>query len=182
MQRPRRARVINTSIASGYTAVYSFHEAIRAVGLEERSLVRAQRIVQAPQAAARLGLDADASLFNLMRIRLADGIRIASDQLWIPAELGRPLLDVDFTNTALYWELRDHCDVRVTGGSESTRAARATATVARELECQLGDPVFELERLCYSGATPVEYRETTLVGDRFQLVHFFGDAPESPSV
>lgn len=180
MQRPPRARTINTSISSRYTAVYSFHEAVRAGGLEERSIVKTQRISRAPHAAARLGLAEDAELFNLIRIRVVDGIRIARDQLWVPAQLGAPLVAVDFTNTALYWELRDHCGIVVTGGSESTRAARASAAVAQDLWCELGDPILELERLCYAGQQAVEYRETVIVGDRFALVHDFGGgAPDA---
>lgn len=177
--RSQRARVIDTGRSSDYTAVYSFHEAIRAAGLAERSLVKAQGIVFCPAAATQLGLAEDAPLFNLVRVRLADGIRIASDQVWIPEELGRPLLEVDFSHTALYWELRDHCGISVTGGRETSRAATASPDEARELECRPGDPILKLERLCFSSDRPVEFRQSVIAGNRFQMVHHFGLAPGS---
>lgn len=180
--RPRRPRVINTSAASRYTPIYSVHEAVKQAGMHERATVTAQRIVQEASAAAQLRLPPDEPLFLLARIRHADGVAFASERLWIPARIGEPLLAVDFGNTALYWELRDHCGVTVSGGHERWRAALATDALSRELGCPRGAPLIEIQRLSYRGDEPVEYRETSIAGEGFQLVRTFGDgvAPAFP--
>ena len=56
-----------------------------------------------------LGRAPDEPLVYLERLRLADDQPIVLDCSWLPATLARPLLEVDFTRTALYHELHAQC-------------------------------------------------------------------------
>ena len=99
-------------------AIYSLFRSIEASGLEQRSEVLGQSLVTDAHAAEQLGLSADAELVRIERLRSADGHALAHDTVWLPADLARPLLDVDFTHTALYDELHSRCGVRPTAGVE----------------------------------------------------------------
>ena len=46
------------------------------------------------------------------RLRLAGGEPLALDTVWLPGDLGAPLLEADFTHAALYDELAARTGVR----------------------------------------------------------------------
>jgi DNA-binding GntR family transcriptional regulator len=68
-------------------------------------------------------------LFRMERIRLAGDEPLALDTVWLPAHLGAPLLEADFTHTGLYDELAARAGVRVDGGREHIRAIVGSRTV-----------------------------------------------------
>ena len=91
----------------------------------QRSVVRALDVRADGVVASRLGLEESTPLLRLDRLRLAGDEPLALDTVWLPAEIAEPLLEVDFTRTALYTELAARCGVRVTGGRERVRAVVA---------------------------------------------------------
>ena len=99
-------------------ALYSLFSSIEAAGVEQRSEVLAVGMVNDPVAAEHLGLEPDVELFRLERLRFADDEPLAIDTAWLPAELCRPLLDADFTHTALYDELERRTGCRPDRGWE----------------------------------------------------------------
>ena len=124
-------------------------------------------------AAARLGLAAADPLIYLERQRLANDEPLAWDRVWLPARMSRPLLDVDFTDTALYVEMNRLLGRGPTGGREEIGCRNATTEEAERLDLESGAAVFSLSRIgCHHGE-PVEYRETLVRGDRFFLVTQF---------
>lgn len=153
-------------------ALYSLFTSIETQGVEQRSEVLDVGIVADAEAATRLGLDDDAELFRLDRLRLADDEPLAIDRAWLPAGIGRPLLDADFTHTALYDELERRCDCRPDRGWE-----RITPVVPEPEEAAiLGLPdrgaAFHIARLGQKGDEVVEWRLTLIRGDRYA---FFAD-------
>jgi GntR family transcriptional regulator len=130
--------------------------------------VRADGVV-----AARLGLEESTPLVHLERLRLADAEPLAVDRVWLPERLAAPLLDVDFSRTALYTVYAARCGVHVTGGSERVRAT-VPGPAEREL---LGIPsdvaAFVIDRLGCAGEQPVEWRQTLVRADRFSLTARF---------
>ena len=108
-------------------SLYSLFAAVEAAGQSQTSVVRRRDIRSDGVVAERLGLEASTPLFHLERVRLAGGRPLALDRVWLPAEVASPLVDVDFTRTALYEELRVRCGVTLTGGSEHLRAVLPTS-------------------------------------------------------
>ena len=113
---PRRAEPLPIEQPLG--EIYSLFTAVEATGRVQRSVVRTLDVRADGVVAARLGLEESTPLVHLERLRLADAEPLAVDRVWLPERLAAPLLDVDFSRTALYAEYAERCGVRVTGGSE----------------------------------------------------------------
>lgn len=154
-------------------ALYSLFASVEAAGLEQRSIVRALDVRPDGVIAARLGLEETTPLFHLERLRLAGGEPLAVDTVWLPAAVAAPLLDADFTHTALYDELAERAGVRITGGEERLRAVVPTPGQRELLGIGPEIAAFAIDRLGCSAARPVEWRHTLVRGDRFSVTAEF---------
>ena len=153
--------------------VYSLFAAVEASGMTQRSEVTRRVICVDARIARRLELPADASLVNIERRRFADEDVIATDRAWLPADRAAGLLDVDFSNTALYEQLTLQCGITLDGGQETLTAITLDAEQAPALECRVGAAAFSIERCGYADGRPVEWRETLIRGDRFAVTTSF---------
>jgi GntR family transcriptional regulator len=177
-ERGRGTVVDRSEFVQQLGALYSLFRSIEDTGVEQRSEVLDVGIVVDPEVAARLDVDADTELFRLDRLRLADDAPLAIDRAWLPADLARPLLEADFSHTALYDELERRCGTRPDRGWE-----RITPVIPDEDERELLalDPAtaaFSVERLGHDGDRAVEWRVTIIRGDRYR---FFADFSPSTS-
>ncbi|MHA6794057.1 GntR family transcriptional regulator [Pseudonocardia bannensis] len=168
---PRLAEPVEIEQPLG--ALYSLFSSVEATGLRQRSVVRTLDVRADGVVATRLGLEESTPLVYLERLRLAGGAPLAVDRVWLPERLAAPLLDVDFTHTALYDEYADRCGVRLTGGQEHIRAVVPSAAEKRLLEIGPGIAAFAIERLGCAGEAAVEWRHTLVRGDRFAVTAHF---------
>ena len=121
--RGRGTFVRDGAIEQPLGALYSLFRSVEEQGFVQRSVVRHLELRQDEEAAKVLGRAPDESLVYLERLRLADGVPIVLDCSWLPAALAGPLLEVDFTRTALYRELTCAAEsVRTPAGSGSARS------------------------------------------------------------
>jgi GntR family transcriptional regulator len=150
-------------------ALYSLFSSVEAMGLEQRSVVRALDVVTDERVAARLERPADTELVHLERLRLADGEPLALDTAWLPRSVAGPLLEADFSHSGLYDQLATLTGTRPTGGSETISAAVPSAAVRRLLGLPPGTAVMEVQRLGCLQNRPIEWRETLIRGDRFSV-------------
>lgn len=172
-QRGRRPRLAAPEVELRLGALTSLFAAVEERGLEQRSVVRALDVRADGTVATRLGLEESTPLVHLERLRLAGDEPLAIDRVWLPAELARPLLDVDFTHTALYDELSRHCGITLSGGQEQVRALLATRGERRLLDLPAQHAVLSIERTSCSHGRPVEHRHTVVRGDRFAVTTAF---------
>lgn len=149
--------------------LYSLFAAVQSAGQEQRSTVRALDVRADGVVAARLGLEESTPLLYLERLRLADGEPLAVDRVWLPARIAAPLLDADFTSTALYDELDRRCGVRLSGGNEHICAVVPTRGEQKLLHVPDGVAAFAIERLSFVDGRPAEWRHTLVRGDRFAV-------------
>ena len=126
-----------------------------------------------PVAAGQLGLTRDADLLYLERVRLAGNEPLAIDTAWLPADLAAPLLQADFTHTALYTELAARCGIRLTGGREQLRAVIPTAEQRDLLGIDHDTAALLIHRLGCLHGRPAELRHTTIRGDHFTVTAQF---------
>jgi GntR family transcriptional regulator len=151
-------------------SLYSLFREVDAQGIIQRSIVLTQEVVTAPQAASELGLAADAELFHLERVRLADEMPMAHDRVWIPAQIAAPLLEVDFTVSGLYDELAARCGVSMAGGRERISAVLPSDVDRTLLEVPAQVACFQIERLSSVRSVPLEYRHTVVRADRYSVL------------
>lgn len=154
-------------------ALYSLFASVEAAGLEQRSVVRALDVRPDGVVAARLGLEESTPLFHLERLRLAGAEPLAVDTVWLPAAVAAPLLDADFTHTALYDELAARTGMRIAGGEERLRAVVPTQGERELLGIGPETAAFAIERLGCRAGRPVEWRHTLVRGDRFSVTADF---------
>lgn len=173
-ERGRRPRVAGPApITQPLGALYSLFASVEAAGLHQASVVRSRDVRADPAVARRLGLDGAAPLFRLERLRLAGEEPLALDTVWLPADIAAPLLDADFSHTALYDELAARAGVRLDGGHEHIRAVIPTREQQRLLDVPAGVGAFAIDRLGYFDGRTVEWRHTLIRGDRFALAADF---------
>ena len=173
-ERGRRPRITGRALISQpLGALYSLFASVESAGLRQESVIRGRDLRADGDIADRLGREASTPLFRMERLRLAGGEPLALDTVWLPGDLGAPLLDADFTHAALYDELAARTGVRVDGGREHIRGVVPTAAE----QCVLGTPpstgALLISRLGFAAGRPVEWRRTLIRGDRFSLLAEF---------
>lgn len=171
----RRSRGIGTSVdprtfERSLGALYSLFQVVEESGIPQRSEVRNLTRVRDADAAGRLGLDPDTELVYIDRVRFAGEEPLALDRIWMPSTAAEPLLEADFTRTSLYNELERTIGRRPNEGWERIHPAIPTADERMCLDLDEGAAVFSIERLGTHNGEPLEWRVTTIRGDRFTFV------------
>jgi GntR family transcriptional regulator len=151
-------------------SLYSLFREVDAQGIIQRSTVLSQAIVTSREAAQQLGVDPAEEMFHLERVRLADEQPMAHDQVWIPARIAAPLLEVDFAVSGLYDELAARCGVSLDGGRERISAVLPTEVDRKLLEVPSDVAAFQIERVSTVRSTPLEYRHTVVRADRYSVL------------
>lgn len=171
----RRARGIGSSLDSrtferSLGALYSLFQVVEESGVPQHSQVRVLALVRDADAASHLGVDPDTDLVHIDRVRFAGDEPLALDRIWLPGAVAAPLLSADFTRTSLYNELERSVGHRPNEGWERIHAALPTDEERACLELDEGEAVFSIERLGTHNGEPLEWRVTTIRGDRFSFV------------
>jgi GntR family transcriptional regulator len=171
----RRSRGIGTSVdprtfERSLGALYSLFQVVEEAGIPQHSEVRTLARVHDPEAAAQLGLALDTELVYIDRVRFAGDEPLALDRIWLPSDFAEPLLDADFTRTSLYNELDRTIGKRPNEGWERIHPAIPTPDERTCLGLDDGEAVFSIERLGTHNGEPLEWRVTTIRGDRFTFV------------
>ncbi len=150
--------------------LYSLFNSVESTGVEQNSEVLRLEVVTDAVAASHLEVPEDTDLVLLKRLRLAGGAPLAVDRAWLVHEHTAGLLDVDWTHTALYTELDRLGSLAPDQGWEKLKPVIPTPTDRELLGLKRTEAAFSLERLGCKGSSPVEWRTTTIRGDRFQFV------------
>jgi GntR family transcriptional regulator len=181
-ERGRGTFVRSSAIEQPTGAIYSLFRSIESQGREQRSTVLSLEATTDAEVAGRLGLSPTSRLVRLERVRYADGQPLAHDTAWLPADIAAPLLEVDFTRTALYDELSQRCGVRPTSGSEWIHTALPGPEDRELLGLRARQPVFTIERLSHFGERAIEWRETVVRGDGYTFVAHWSGAGDYNAV
>ncbi|MFC9249805.1 GntR family transcriptional regulator [Amycolatopsis thailandensis] len=164
---PRQAAP--AELAQRLGTLYSLHESVRSLGLDQRSVVHTLDVRADGVYAHRLGLEESTPLVYLERLRFAGDEPLAIDQVWLPHDLAAPLLEADFSTTALYERYSTLCGVTVTGGAERIQAVIPTPHERRLLKAEADTAALVIRRLGTAKGRSVEFRRTLVRGDRFEL-------------
>jgi GntR family transcriptional regulator len=166
-QRGRGSFLSDGRLTQPLGGLYSLYRAVEDRGLTQRSEVLALERARDDDAASRLGLPPRAELVRVERLRFADDEPLALDSVWLPADVGRHLLDVDLTRTALYDQLRERAGVTITEATETLEPIIPDADSRTLLQLDDDEALLRVRRLGSSGGRPVECRLTLIRGQRF---------------
>jgi GntR family transcriptional regulator len=169
-ERGRGTVVNRTEFEQTLGTLYSLFQSVESTGIEQTSDVLQLEIVTDVVAASHLGVAEDAELVLLARLRRAGGQPLAVDRAWLPRTVAEPLLQVDWSHTALYGELARIGSAVPNQGWERLTPIVPGPSDRTLLDLRKGDAAFFLERLGTNGGDPIEWRTTIIRGDRFRFV------------
>ena len=166
-----RGTVVNRSeFEQSLGTLYSLFQSVEGTGVEQASEVLKLGVVQESVAATHLEVTETTDLVFLERVRLAGGSPLAVDRAWLPLSVAEPLLEVDFTHTALYDELDRAGLPRPNQGWERLTPVVPSAADRQRLDLKKNEAAFFLERLGKRDDQPIEWRTTIIRGDRYRFV------------
>lgn len=169
-ERGRGTVVNKAEFEQSLGTLYSLYDSVESAGVAQDSeLIRCEVVVD-EDAARQLELDEDSELIVLERLRFAAALPLAIDRAWMPKSFAEPLMKVDWSHTALYDELAKLGAPVPNQGWERLTPVVPDDQDRSRLGLRAGDAAFFLERLGCRDGVPIEWRTTTLRGDRYRFV------------
>jgi len=122
-----------------------------------------------PHVQRELRISQDSQVWEVYRLRLANGEPISLQWAYIPCDLTSGLDEYDLTSS-LYYALKNGYGIELKSADQIIRTRSATLGEAKLLDIDEGDPVFVIERTSYDQAdVPVEHLHSLWRGDRYDL-------------
>ncbi|HEY2288161.1 MAG TPA: GntR family transcriptional regulator [Streptosporangiaceae bacterium] len=163
--------VAEPKIEQDVTTLAGFSEQLRRYGMVAGARVlAASQIPAGPAVAAALELADGEEVYEVRRLRLADGRPMVLEHSQFPARLFPGLLDCRLDGS-LYELLAGRFGQRPHRAKESFEPVIAGVRESEALEVEEGAPLMLVERIAYSPAgRPLEFARDLLRGDRTRLV------------
>ncbi|NNN19536.1 MAG: GntR family transcriptional regulator [Acidimicrobiaceae bacterium] len=150
-------------------AMYSLSRSLQSQGAIERSKVLAIRQIPADHYCDELAIKPGEPVVYLDRLRFADEEPLAVMRSWLPVDIGDKLVEAELESGSLYDLLAEKCHIRVTGGWERMWPVNPSPEDRKLLRLPKGQVALAVQRLAMSGNRPIEWRETTIRGDRYSF-------------
>jgi GntR family transcriptional regulator len=144
---------------------------LRAQGFRPGAHVVSARMIHADDTtASALRIPPGTLVHEVVRIRLADKVRISLENARIPVSLAPDLLSQRLDDS-IYDLLIERYGVMCVKAIERMVAVLADPEQSKLLGIKVGDPLMAIERVTYdSKETPVEYANDLFVGDRTTVI------------
>lgn len=150
----------------------SFSDDMRARGLRPGSRTVSWRQHPASLAyAALLEIPANATILNVRRLRLADDVPMAIEDLHVPQDLVPGLTGEELQNASFYDVLTKRYGVTIRSGQQVIEPCLVDEVDAALLDVPVGDPAFCFERTSRTNDGRVaEFVRSIYRGDRYRIV------------
>lgn len=126
-------------------------------------------VVPRPHIRRALGVSEETTVWEIYRLRLANGEPISLQWSYIPTELA-PGLDQEDLTGSLYYILKDKYGIFLRTAEQFIRTRAATVDEADLLEVAEGTPVFVIDRTTHDqNGLAVEHLNSLWRGDRYDL-------------
>lgn len=164
VSRPRVEKDI--AHLSGFTAE------MNALGMKPTSrLLEAETIPAAADLASRLSIPLGSPTFHLRRLRLADEVPVAIEDVWLSQQLFPGIEKLNFIRLSLYQTLREQYGIRVSRADEVLEARSASRREADLLQITPRSSLLVMSRTLWSvDGKPVESAHSLYRGDRYRAV------------
>ncbi len=153
-------------------AATSFSADMRARGLRPGShTLSARRFPAGMKLASLLEVPPQTDVLHVRRLRLADDLPMALEDLHVPATVAPGLTGEDLEGTSFYELLSERFGNPVVAGTQTVEPALAVAEDAELLGVEPGSPVFLFERTSrVAGGGVAEFVRSVYRGDRYRIV------------
>jgi GntR family transcriptional regulator len=154
------------------THLSGFTSEMRALGVRTSSRVLEAGIGPAvAEVASQLQIEINSPVFRLRRLRLAENLPVAIEEVWLPAARYPEIEKLDFSRLSLYQTLRDRYEVRVGCANEILEARSASKCESELLQVQARASLLVISRTLRSvDGSPLETAHSIYRGDRYRAV------------
>jgi GntR family transcriptional regulator len=170
--RGRGTFVSSPKIQQPLGQLTSFTEDMRRLGMVASSRVLKLEIREATAVErTMLALPPQGLVFELNRLRLADGIPMALENAVLCYELCEKLTEVSFVELqSLYVALKEKCGLELTRAHQTIETLVPPQHMAELLKSPEGAPVLKMTRKTFTrDGTPVEWVRSFYRGDRYRF-------------
>lgn len=163
--------VTNPKIQMGLDTATGFSAEMRARGLAPSGrILRLAEVIPPEDVAAALELRPGARAVYLRRLRMADGVPMALEGTYVPADRFAGLVRERMVGGSLHQTLRERYGVHLRQAHRTVESATADARQARLLGTPTGAPLLLVQGLNLDQhGQVVEYGWTAYRGDRYKL-------------
>jgi GntR family transcriptional regulator len=171
-QKSKGSFVSQPRVEKDIAHLSGFSAEMRAMGLKATSQVLEKDVSPATaEIASRLGIAVNAPVFRLLRLRSADRVPVAIEEIRLPHDRFPDVEKLDFSKLSLYQTLRDRYEIRVSRADEILEARSATRREADLLGIQARSSLLAISRTLWStDGLPVETADSVYRGDRYRAV------------
>ena len=150
----------------------SFSEDMRARGLRPSArTLKAGRGPAGVAVGACLGVEPTASVLHVVRLRLADDLPMAIEDLHVPADLVPGLTGDELAGRSFYELLEDRYGLTIARGSQTIEPVLVRKNEAAALDVDEGVPAFLFERTTrVTTGRVVEFVRSVYRGDRYRIL------------
>jgi len=140
-------------------------------GSKPESQVLKQEVIAAPtEVSADLHLPERAAVVHVYALRSAEGLPLAVEDMYFPADRFPELARVDLNNRSVYATLEEIYDAHPEEAEDIVSAGAATRDEARLLGINKGTPVMRIRRTsCDRRGLPVESSKVAFHAERYQF-------------
>ena len=162
--------VAQRKIERDLTSLSGLPAYLRRQGFQSDARVISTATMEADETiAATFGIPAGALVFEVVRVRLANGDPISLERAILPADQFPDLLDRSLSGS-LYELLQSHYDLEPGEAEERIEVVAAAAAQARLLGVSTGAPLVAIERTAWSaGGVAFEHSHDLFRGDRVRI-------------
>ena len=149
---------------------YSFTEEMKKQGKVPESKILSFREKKADEKISKeLNIDAGENIFELVRLRIADGEEVMYEKTYLPAKKFPNLSKKDLLKNSLYGILESRYNLVFTKALERFSVLSADSKTAEILKISENSPLIKLQRWTYTGIEIIEYTVSSVRGDRFEF-------------
>lgn len=149
---------------------YSFTEEMKKQGKIPESKILSFKEIEANEKISKeLNIEKNEKVFELIRLRLADGEEIMYEKTYLPTKKFPNLSKKDLLICPLYDILQSRYRMIFTKATERFTIGIADKKVASVLSIIEGTPIIKLQRWTYTGIEIIEYTISSVRGDRFEF-------------
>jgi GntR family transcriptional regulator len=164
------------------TSLYGLPEHLRRQGRTASARVLSARLMVSDSwTAAELRLPQGSMIYEIIRLRLADGEPISLERSRFPAGLFDGLLERPSLGGSLYDILREDYGVSPHQAQERIEPVAAGPAEADILGVKEGQPMLSVERVTFDeNGTPIEVGHDLFRGDRTRVLVWVGSSTDGP--
>lgn len=149
---------------------YSFTEEMKKQGKIPESKILSFKTIEADDKISKeLNLSKKEKIFELVRIRLADGEKVMYEKTYLPYKKFLDLSKKDLLTSPLYDILQSRYRLTFTKAIERFSVGISDTHVSDMLSISCGIPIINLQRWTYTGIEIIEYTISSVRGDKFEF-------------